>query len=159
MSKATIGSALYKKQKTIAAKVHARISNKRKDFIHQESRKIVNSFQFIAVEDVTINHMMHNHCTAKSIMDAAWEDFLYSLAYKAEYAGRQFVKVNPAYTSQTCSTCGHRQKMPLSEREYRCPCCGFVLDRDHNAALNILALGLQSIGNQSVIAPTLDVGE
>ncbi len=157
--KAPIGSTLRQKRKIIVAKVHERVTNKRKDFVHQESRKIVNTYQFIAVEDLEVNRMVHNHCLAKSIMDAAWADFTNNLQYKAEYAGRRFVKVNPAYTSQDCSTCGHRQKMPLSEREYHCSCCGITMDRDHNAALNILALGLQSISNQSVIALTLEVRE
>ncbi len=151
--KAPIGSALRQKRKCVVAKVHERIANKRKNFVHQESRKIVNAYQFIAVEDLEVNCMTHNHCLSKSILDAAWTDFTNCLQYKAEYAGRRFVKINPAYTSQTCSTCGHRQKMPLSEREYHCPCCGITLDRDHNAALNILRLGLQSVGSQSVIAP------
>ncbi|MCL4485649.1 MAG: transposase [Nitrospirae bacterium] len=68
------------------------------------------------------------------------------LSYKAESAGREFRKVNPAHTSQTCSSCGHRQKMPLSDRTYSCPCCGMEKDRDLNASLNILRLGLESRG-------------
>ncbi len=67
------------------------------------------------------------------------------LTYKAACAGRRVVAVNPAYTSQTCSQCGHRVRKELSERVHRCSCCGIVLDRDHNAALNILALGRQSL--------------
>ncbi len=157
--KAPIGSALRQKRKDVVVRVHERIANRRKNFVHQESRKIVNQYQTIVVEDISVNRMVHNHCLAKSIMDAAWTNFANCLQYKAEYAGRRFVNVNPAYTSQTCSQCGHRQKMPLSDREYHCPCCGITLDRDHNAALNILALGLQSISNQSVIAPTVMVGE
>ena len=66
-----------------------------------------------------------------------------------------FVAVNPAYTSQDCHQCGHRQQMPLSERSYLCPVCGLSCERDHNAALNILARGLASIGSQSVEAPQL----
>jgi transposase len=76
--------------------------------------------------------------------DAAWSEFTRKLSYKAEWAGRKFVKVDPAYTSQDCSRCGSRQAMPLSAREYECPNCGLELDRDHNAAINILTLGLQS---------------
>jgi putative transposase len=68
------------------------------------------------------------------------------LSFKAAWAGRSFIAVNPAYTSQDCSRCGHRQKQSLSERVYRCPCCGLELDRDHNASLNILALGLLAMG-------------
>jgi putative transposase len=73
--------------------------------------------------------------------------------------GRQFVAVNPAYTAQNCSRCGHRQPMPLDMRVYTCPDCNLVIDRDHNAALNILALGLQRIGIQSVDAPQFIAGE
>ncbi len=101
---------------------------------------------------------MQNHCLSKSIADASWSAFFSQLAAKAEEAGRTLVKVNPASTSQTCSTCGHRQKMPLSERVFDCPCCHAHLDRDLNAALNIRALGLQSIG-LSVEAPGLSHGE
>ena len=103
--------------------------------------------------------MLHNHCLAKSISDVAWGQFSNYLSYKAESAGRKLVKVNPAYTSQTCSKCGHRQKMPLDVRVFHCPCCDLSIDRDLNASLNILALGLQSIGIQSVEAPEFIHGE
>jgi putative transposase len=88
--------------------------------------------------------MMHNHCLAKSIADASWSGFFDKLFSKAEEAGRTAIKVNPAYTSQDCSRCHHRQSMPLSERTYHCPCCLLSTDRDLNAARNILGLGLQS---------------
>jgi putative transposase len=90
--------------------------------------------------------MMHNHCLAKSIADASWSAFFNQLDAKAEEAGRTLVKVNPAYTSQTCSTCGHCQKMSLSERVFACLCCHVHLARDLNAALNICAVGLHSLG-------------
>jgi len=146
LSKAEKGTPERKKRRKVVARIHERIAWKRQDFIHQHSRKIVNRFGIIAVEDLNVNRMMHNHCLAKSISDAAWSGFFQLLAYKAAWAGRQFVAVNPAYTSQDCSSCGHRQKMPLSERVFKCPCCGLELDRDLNAALNILGLGLQSLG-------------
>ena len=98
------------------------------------------------MEDLSVNRMVHNHCLAKSISDAAWAAFAAMLSFKAAWAGRSFIAVNPAYTSQDCSRCGHRQKMPLTERVFRCPCCGLELDRDHNAALNVLYLGLQAVG-------------
>jgi putative transposase len=88
--------------------------------------------------------MVHNHCLSKSISDAAWSQFFEQLSRKAEEAGRVLIKVNPAYTSQDCSRCHHRQKMPLSVRTYHCPCCILVIDRDLNAAKNIVGLGLQS---------------
>jgi putative transposase len=139
------------------ARVHERIAWKRENFTHQESRKIVNTYGLIAVEDLTVNRMIQNHCLAKSIADASWSAFFSQVSSKAEEAGRHLVKVNPAYTSQTCSQCGHRQKMPLSERIFDCPCCHAHLDRDLNAAKNILGLGLQS----RVIpeAPVIHTGE
>ncbi len=135
-----------RKAKKVVARVHERIANRRADFAHQRSRKIANQHGAIAIEDLSVNRMVHNHCLAKSISDAAWSMFASMLAYKAASAGRRFIAVNPAYTSQDCSRCGHRQKMPLVERVYRCPCCGLEIGRDHNAAINILTLGLQSLG-------------
>lgn len=148
MSAQAKGSKERRHRKKAVGKVHVRIANRRKDFTHQLSRKIVNRFGFIAVEDIHTNRMVHNHCLAKSILDAAWSQFFDGLAYKAEWAGRQLVKVNPAYTSQDCHRCGHRQKMPLSERTYCCPCCAQSCHRDLNASLNILkiAVGQHSVG-------------
>lgn len=97
----------------------------------------------VRVEDLHVNRMVHNHCLAKSIQDAAWSAFFAQLSYKAEEAGRHFIKVNPAYTSQDCSRCHHRQSLPLSERVYQCPCCLLCIDRDLNAAKNVVALGRQ----------------
>ena len=140
------GSPERTKAKKVVAKVHERISNQRSDFAHQESTKIVNQYGQIFVEDITVNEMKSHRCMNRSIRDVAWSQFFFFLSYKAENAGREFKKVNPAYTSQTCSSCGHRQKMPLSCRTYVCPCCGMEKDRDHNASLNILRLGLESPG-------------
>lgn len=131
-------------RRRVVAKVHERIANKRRNFAHQEGRKLVNRYGFIVVEDLSVNRMSKNNRLAKSILDAAWSEFTRKLSYKAEWAGRKFVKVDPAYTSQDCSRCRSRQVMPLSAREYECSICGLALDRDHNAAMNILTLGLQS---------------
>jgi putative transposase len=136
-----------RKRRKVVARIHERIANRRANFAHQESRTVVNAYGVIAVEDLSINNMVHNHCLAKSIHDAAWRQFIAYLSYKAEDAGRALIAVNPAYTSQTCSGCGHRARKDLSERVHRCSCCGLVLDRDHNAALNILALGQQSLAH------------
>lgn len=146
LAKEAKGTPKRRKRKKVVARVHERTRWKRQDFAHQHSRRIVNRFQVIAVEDLSVNRMVHNHCLAKSISDAAWAAFTALLSFKAEWAGRTFVAVNPAYTSQDCSRCGHRQKLSLSDRVYRCPCCGLVLDRDHNASLNILAVGLHGAG-------------
>jgi len=135
-----------RKRRTVVARVHERIAQRRKDFAHQESRRVVNRHDTIAVEDLSVNRMAHNHCLAKSISDAAWSMFSSFLSYKAASAGRPFIAVNPAYTSQDCAWCGHRQKLTLADRVYRCPCYGLEIGRDHNAAINIATLGLQSLG-------------
>jgi putative transposase len=134
-------------RRKIVARVHERIAWRRSDFTHQQSRRIVNTFDVIAVEDLSVNRMTHNHCLAKSIHDAAWSQFAATLSHKAAWAGRSYVAVNPAYTSQDCSGCGHRQRLSLSDRTYHCPCYGLVLDRDINAARNILALGQQCLAS------------
>jgi putative transposase len=152
LSKQEKGTPQRAKRRKVVSRVYERINFKRTDFVHQESRKIINRFGIICVEDLNINRMMHNHCLAKSIADAAWSGFFGQLSGKAAEAGRVFVKVNPAYSSQDCSRCGHRQKMALSNRMYVCACCHLEINRDLNAALNILAVGLYSIGTQSIEA-------
>ncbi len=157
-SKLSKGTPERRKHRKVVARVHERIAWRRENFTHQESRQIVDRFGVICVEDLQVNRMTHNHCLAKSIADASWSAFFSQLAAKAEEAGRKFVKVNPAYTSQTCNRCGHRQKMPLDVRIFNCPCCLIELDRDLNAAINIRAVGLHSLG-LSVEAPCLETGE
>ncbi len=152
------GTPERRSHRKVVARVHERIHFRRDNFTHQESRQIVDRFGVICVEDLQVNRMTHSHCLAKSITDASWSAFFGQLSNKAEEAGRQFVKVNPAYTSQTCSQCGHRQKMPLDIRIFACPCCHVQLDRDLNASLNILRLGLQSLG-LSIEAPGFSRGE
>ncbi len=156
-SKLEKGTPQRRKHRKVVARVHERVAWRRDNFTHQESRQIVDRFGVICVEDLQVNRMTHNHCLAKSIADASWSAFFAQLSRKAEEAGRQFVKVNPAYTSQTCSSCGHRKIMPLDVRVFDCPCCSAHLDRDLNAALNIRGLGLQALG-LSVEAPHLCVG-
>lgn len=147
-----------RKRRKVVARVHERIAWKRQNFTHQHSHSLVDRFGVICVEDLTVNRMMHNHCLAKSIADAAWSAFFAQLSSKAEEAGRTVVKVNPAYTSQTCSRCGHRQKLTLDERTYHCPCCHLSMDRDLNASRNMLSVGLHALG-LSVEAPAFTPGE
>ena len=147
-SKLEKGTPERAKHRKVIARVHERIAWRRGDFTHQHSRRIVNTFDLIAVEDLSVNRMVHNHCLAKSIHDVAWSQFASLLSYKAAWAGRKYVAVNPAYTSQDCSSCGHRKTdLSLADRTYTCPCCGVVLDRDYNASLNILRLGQQSLAS------------
>ena len=129
-------------------KIYRRITNKRHDFAHKVSRSLVDEYQVIAFEELDVKGMMDGNWRSmnRSIGDVAWSKFLSILASKAEEAGRKAIGIDPAYTSQTCSNCGEKVRKSLSERTHQCPSCGLCLDRDHNAARNILALGLQSLG-------------
>jgi putative transposase len=134
------------KGRKIVARIHERIANRRREFAHQESRKLVSSFGLIVFEALLIRNMLKQHTLAQAIADAAWSQLVQYTTYKAAGAGGRVVLVDPRHTSQDCSACGHRVEKTLAERMHRCPQCGLVLDRDINAARNILALGLQSRG-------------
>ena len=134
--------ARRKKAKRVVTRIHERIRNRRHDFAHQLARRLVNRYGLIAHEELNVSGMVQNHHLAKSISDAAWSMFVAALTYKAESAGRVVIAVPPAYTSQDCSGCGERVPKSLSERVHACPMCGLVLDRDVNAARNILRLAL-----------------
>lgn len=138
LSKKKKGSANRKKARKVFAKLHRKIRNQRSDFHHKLSRNIVDTYGFIAVEDLNIKGMVKNHYLAKSISDAGWGQFLSYLAYKAEEAGCMVKKIAPHYTSINCSICGNPVHKTLAQRIHRCPLCNVVLDRDHNAAQNIL---------------------
>ncbi len=126
LSKEEKGMPERASRRKVVARVCERIAWRRGDFMHQHSRRIVNAFDLIAVEDLAVNRMMHTQCLAKSISDAAWSQFTSLLSYKAAWAGRKYVAANPAYTSQDCSSCGHRQKLTLADRIYSCTCCGLI---------------------------------
>lgn len=147
LSKAPKGTKERKEKKKVVARVYERISNKRENFCHQEARKIVNIYGIICVEALRILNMMQNEKLSKSIADAAWGMFFSCLDSKAEEAGRQFIQVPARYTSQECCICHNRKELTLADRIYKCsnPECNMVLDRDWNAAINILRLGLQSV--------------
>ena len=105
-SAAPRGTPERRKRRAIVCRVHERIANRRSNCAHQVSRRLVHRFGVIAVEDLAVHRLVHQHCLAKSIQDAAWSQFATFLSYKAAWAGRAFVAVNPAYTSQDCSGCG-----------------------------------------------------
>jgi putative transposase len=134
------------RRRRVVARIHERIANRRKNFAHQQSRKLVNRFGVIVFEDLSITRMIKNHCLAKSIADAAWNQLATYTQYKAEDAGRAYIEIDPRGTSQRCSRCGAVVKKDLSIRVHQCPRCGLEIDRDLNAAYNILRLGLQSQG-------------
>jgi len=138
------GSKNRRKAVKRLARVHERIAAQRKDFAHQESRKIVNRFDLIGLEALNIRGLARTRL-AKSIMDAAWGLFLFFLLYKAIQAGKRAVAVDPRGTSQECPNCGKIQQKSLSERRHECA-CGLVLDRDHASSLVIEARALAVAG-------------
>ena len=131
-----------KKAKKRVARIHEHIHNQRQDVLHKASHHYVKHYQTIAIEDLKPANMVRNHCLAFSIADASWGTLRYLLENKAENAGRQLIAVAPHYTSQTCSQCGEYVQKSLSVRTHICPSCGYVADRDENAARNILQAGL-----------------
>jgi len=146
LAKLEKGTKERRKKGKAAAKIHEKIRNQRKDFCHQESRKIIKEYQYICIEDLNIKKMVEGSHFAKSITDASWNQFRQFLTYKAVEAGRKLGLVNPAYTTQDCSRCKHREEKKLSVRMHCCSQCGYKITRDQNAAENILALGLDSLG-------------
>jgi putative transposase len=151
------------RRQVIHALGHAyqRAATRRTHFAHQESRQLVNEYQFIAFEKLDIQDMQvtGDKIISRSIADVAWGQFVQFTTYKAANAGRMVTLVNPRGTTQLCSGCGEIVPKDLSVRLHDCPHCGLKLNRDHNAALNILALGLQSMGTQSLEAPAFRHGE
>lgn len=140
-SRAKKGSKNRGKLRTKVARVHEKIENCRKDFLHKASRRIVDNYKFVYVEELKITNMVKNHCLAKSISDAGWGTFIRMIAYKEEESGGQLIQVNPYGTTQQCSRCGKTVEKNLSDRIHDCPFCGLVLDRDLNASRNILEIG------------------
>jgi len=131
----------------VVARTHERARWKREDVAHQHRRRMVNAFDLIAVEDLSVTSMVQDGRFAKSIHDAAWRQFGELIACKAAWADRRYIAVNPAHTSQDCSGCGHcKTDLTLADRVYRCVCCGLVIDRDLNASQNILAVGRHCLG-------------
>jgi len=136
------GSNRRRKAVTLFAKQHEKVANQRKDIAHKVSTKLILENDLIAHEKLQVKNMVKNHHLAKSITDADWSMLFQFLDYKAESAGRQVVAVPPYQTSQICSNpaCGKIVPKKLSERWHNCPHCGLSVQRDVNAAINILAL-------------------
>jgi len=138
------GSKNREKARRKVARVHARINDRRRDYQHKLSTRIVNENQVICVESLAVKNMVKNHCLAKSIHDVGWGEFVRQLEYKSQWYGRTLVKIDKWYpSSKRCFDCGHVvEDLPLEIRVWTCPECGVVHDRDQNAARNILAAGL-----------------
>ena len=163
--------------KTLRAiqKVHYRIKCQREDFLHKTANALLQKCDIIIYENLSISNMIRRPTPIqakngyflpnaagrksrlnKSIADVGWYKFILFLNYKAKEHCKITIAVNPQYTSQKCSSCGVLIKKSLSTRTHICNNCGFVADRDYNAALNILRLGMQSLGNQSLEAPSIN---
>jgi putative transposase len=142
LSRCKRGSNRRRKVKVRLARLHRKIANTRSTWLHQQSAALVKRADLIAVEDLNVKNMIRHPTLARSIADASWSKFLGFLAYKAERAGVHFIRVDPRRTSQKCSGCGELVPKSLAVRTHSCPHCSLVIDRDHNASLNILAAGI-----------------
>jgi putative transposase len=140
------GSANRKKAINKLGRVHLKISRQREEHAKRVARCVIQFLDLVAYEDLRIKNLVKNHCLAKSINDAGWYQFRKWLEHFGIKFGRITIAVNPAYTSQECSSCGIVVKKSLSMRTHACR-CGFVLDRDWNAAINILSLALSTTGH------------
>lgn len=152
LSKCKKFSKNYKKVQLKLAKLHEKIKNQRKDFQHKISRKIVNENQVIVSEDLNVKGMLKNHKLAKSIQDASFGSFCIMIKYKSLEQHRQYIKIGTFYpSSKLCHCCGFKYKgLKLEERFWICPICGEKLDRDENAAINILNEGLKILSRNTV---------
>ena len=143
LSRKKLGSANRAKARRKVARLHAKIADCRRDRLHKLSRQIVNENQVICIESLKVKNMVRNRALAKAISDAGWGEFVRQLAYKAQWAGRQAVAIDPWYPStKRCSGCGYvADAMPLHIRHWTCPECNEAHDRDINAAVNLKAAG------------------
>jgi putative transposase len=144
LQEAEKGTPLRARRRKVVARIHERIVNRRADFAHQLARRLVDRYDLIVFEDLAITRMIKLHSLAKSIQDAAWGQFIQVACDKAAEAGRTVVLVDARHSTQECSGCGGRVVKTLADRVHECPSCGLVLDRDHNAARNILRRGRQT---------------
>ena len=144
LSRKTKGSENRARARVKVARVHARITDRRRDYLHKLSTRLVRDNQAVVIEDLNVAGMLRNHCLARAISGAAWSDLRGMLEYKCGWYGRDLIVADRWFpSSKTCSDCGHQiGALPLSIREWVCPACGVRHDRDINAARNIRAAGL-----------------
>ena len=140
-----VGSNNYYKQILKINKIHNKIKNKRLDYLHKLSTKITNLYDVICIEDLNMKNLSNKGFkNGKATLDNGYGMFTAMLAYKQELKGHYLVKIDKWYpSSQICSNCGNRQKISLEKRLYTCPKCGKIIDRDHNAAINIKNEGIR----------------
>ena len=133
------------KAKNKLGRAHLKISRRLTSWVCKLAQHVIRSNDLVAIENLKVRNMIKNHCLAKSISDAAWYRFREWLEYFGVIYGVPVIAVNPNYTSQNCSNCGKTVVKTLSTRTHKCPHCGFIADRDKNAALNILRLALKEL--------------
>lgn len=152
LSRKEKGSRNWEKQKQKVARLHARIADKRSDFIHKLTTRLVKNHDTIVVETLAVKNMQKNHTLASHIADSAWGEIIRQLEYKAEWYGRDLVKVDRWFPStKRCSDCGHvMDAIPLSKRRWQCPACGSQHDRDVNAASNLKQVGTAGLAGSHV---------
>jgi putative transposase len=148
LSRKAKGSANREKARRKVARIHARITDRRRDFLHKLTTRLVRENQTVVIEDLTVRNLLKNHTLARAISDAAWTELRSMLEYKCAWYGRDLVTVDRWFpSSKLCGACGTvREKLPLNVREWTCD-CGTVHDRDTNAARNLLAAGLAESRN------------
>ena len=147
------GSNRRRKAVNALARIHLHVARQRKDFADKVARRLAQENDVIAAEDLNVQTMVKNHHLAKSISDAGWSYLRKRIEVKAADAGRSFVLVDPTYTSQTCSACGNRfEHLTLKDRWVTCS-CGLSLDRDQNAAINILTIARDGQSRRALSAP------
>ena len=151
------GSKNRAKARNRLSRKHLKVSRQRKDFAVKLARCVIQSSDLVAYEDLQVRNLVKNRKLAKSISDAAWSNFRQWLEYFGKVFGVVTVAVPPHYTSQNCSNCGEVVKKSLSQRTHRCVHCGVVLDRDKNAAINILELGLRTVGHTETLNASGDI--
>ena len=150
LAKMKFGSNNYGRQRIRVAKLHRHIKEQRKSYLHSITSHLIKNYGVIYLEDLSSSNLMKNKHLSKAIADVSWFEFNRQLQYKANWYGRCVQKIDKWYpSSQICSKCGHRDgKKPLYVREWICPECGSVLDRDINASMNILNEGKRILGMQ-----------
>ena len=159
LSRKKRGSSNRKKARITLSKQHKKVKDQREDFAHKLSNRLVQNNDLIVFEDLNIRNMVKNHYLAKSIADASWNTLIQYTTYKAESAGKLVVSVDPGNTSRTCSRCGYKKEsLQLSNRVFRCDSCGYEIDRDLNAAINIHNKGMEKVGRGTPEITPVEIG-
>ncbi len=153
LSKKKKGSKNRNKARIRLAKAYNKVKKQRETFLHGLTNKMIKNYRIIVIEKLNIKGMVKNHHLAKSILDASWNELARQLGYKAEEAGSVVLQVDPRNTSKECSNCGYiNNDLTLKDRVSKCPSCGIEMNRDVNAAKNILRLGLGTLGRRETLS-------